>query len=174
MGEDSCGAAKLEPERTSLSSPEDNQDPKVLEPKLAPDKVDLEEEAQLELLEQLRTQASICPQKMSQICLRSGEKKISPTIEALDKDLCRKEIEEALRGCCKQKQIPHPAKLEEEAEAVAEELRDVEVVPRNTKLFAQLEREKSPEDFHNVEGTCLVEIKESRKQPQLQKIWSHP
>ena len=54
-----------------------------------------------------------------------------------------------------------------------EEPHDVEEVQRNLKLLTQLNGEKSPEEFRNVRGTCLVEIEEHQKRPQLQKIQSH-
>ena len=45
------------------------------------------------------------------------------------------------------KQTPHSAELEVEAEAEVEELRDVKEVRRNPRLLAQLDGEKSPEEF---------------------------
>ena len=91
-----------------------------------------------------------------------------PTVGGLNEDLCREETEEASMLHCKQTQIPCPAKVEEEAEA--EELGDVKEVRRNLKLLAQLDGEKYPEEFWNVQGTHLVEIEERQKRPQLQKI----
>ena len=49
-----------------------------------------------------------------------------------------------------QTQIPRSVKLKTEAEAEVEEPRDVEEVQRNPKLLAQLDGEKSPEEFRNV------------------------
>ena len=61
--------------------------------------------------------------------------------------LCTVEIKEALRRHPGKKQTPHSAELEVEAESEVEELRDVEEVRRKPKLLAQLDREKSPEEF---------------------------
>ena len=62
--------------------------------------------------------------------LRSGEQKISPTVGALNKILCKEEIREASKCCLKQKQTLHLAKLGEEAEAEVEVLHDEEEVRR--------------------------------------------
>ena len=77
---------------------------------------------QQESQEQQRSQASVCPQTPSQIYPRSGEQKISLTIRALCKVLCK----EALRRCHTQTQILHPVGLEGEAEAEVEVVHDVE------------------------------------------------
>ena len=61
--EDSGGALQQWPEKTSLSSPEDDPEPEVWEPRLARDKGNLEEEEQLGSPEQQISQVSICPQK---------------------------------------------------------------------------------------------------------------
>ena len=80
---------ELEPEKTTLSSPEDNQDLEAREPRLAQDEDVNEEEEQLEPQERKRTQVSVCLQKQSQIYLQSVEQKISSTFGALYKVLCR-------------------------------------------------------------------------------------
>ena len=49
----------------------------------------------------------------------------------------------------RQKQIPHPAKLQAEAETKAEELHDVDEVQRNPKLHVQLNGENSSEEFQS-------------------------
>ena len=74
----------------------------------------------------------------------------------------------------RQKQIPHPAKLKVEAEAEVEELVDVEEVRRNPRMLAQLDGEKSLEEFQSVRGTRLVEIKQYQKLLLLERIQSHP
>ena len=66
-------------------------------------------------------------------------------------------IREASRGRHRQKQILRSAELEVEAEVA--ELRDVEKILRNPGLPAQLDGEKSTEEFQSVRGTRLVEIK---------------
>ena len=69
-------------------------------------------------------------------------------------------------------QILQSANLKVEGEAEVEEQCDVEKVQRNPKLLTQLDGEKSPEEFRNVQGTRLVEIEECQKLPQHQKIRS--
>ena len=70
---------------------------------------------------------------------------MSPIVGALYKVLCTEEIKEASRRRPGQKQTPHPAELKVEAEV--EELHDVKEVWRNPRLLAQLDGEKSPEEF---------------------------
>ena len=96
--------------------------------------------------------------------------KISQTIGALDKVLCTEEIKEVSRRRHRQKQIWRPAELKVEAETEIEELHDIEEVRRNPRLPAQLDREKSLEEFQSVRGTCLVEIKQNQKLLLLERM----
>ena len=75
-----------------------------------------------------------------------------PTVRALDEVLCTQETREALRCHPGQKQTLHPAELEveDEVEAEFEELCDFKEVRRNSRLLAQLNGEKSLEEFQSV------------------------
>ena len=48
------------------------------------------------------------------------------------------------------------------------------MVLKNPEQLGRLDREISPEEFLNVQGTRLVEIEENRKWPQQQKNQNHP
>ena len=76
-----------------------------------------------------------------------------------------------MRRCPVQKLTPHPAELEVEAEVEVEveELRGVKEVRRNPRLLAQLDGEKSLEEFQSVQEPRLVEIIQICKQPLLER-----